>query len=220
MTDGLSVVVCDDRRLLADALTTYIAMNPEIARAVATYDAGTAVSRTRHDADVLVLRLALDAGGTAPDVIQQIRGTRSPVPILTVGATEDLAAVAEALSLGADGFVDDDCRPEELMASLLRVVHHEVALPRAMVGPVLADLRARVEDTRTARAVLDHLTEREREVLGLLVDGLVVSQIAKEMGVSDGTIRTHIQHLFQKLGVHSQLAAAAYGRLLDDRSLS
>lgn len=217
MPDGLNVVVCDDRRLLADALTGYITTNPEVAEAVATYDAPAAVNRTRHDADVLVLRLALDAGGTAPEVIHQIRAARSPVPILVVGSEDDLGAVAEALSLGADGFVADDSRPEDLMAALMRVVHHEVALPRAMVGPVLADLRARMQDRDDAQAVLDHLTDREREVLRLLVDGLVVSQIAKELGVSDGTVRTHVQHLFQKLGVHSQLAAAAYGRMLAER---
>lgn len=214
MAEGLHIVVCDERRIFADAIAGYIGGAPDIAGCIAAYDGRTAAGLARTGADVLVLSLALSGGMGADDVITEIRGSGSRLPILMLGSDGDLARVTQTLRLGADGFIDVECRPEELLTAVLTVADDQITLPRLLVGPVLADLRDRADQARAAQTVLDRLTERELEVLRLLVDGYVVPQIATMLDVSTTTVRTHIQHVLQKLGVHTQLAAAAAAREL------
>ena len=113
--------------------------------------------------------------------------------------------VYEALRLGASGFVLKDDPPEQLIAAI-----HTVAGGEALLSPTITK-RVIKQFTRiprpTAPKELDELTARELEVYRLIADGLSNNEIAQELYISDTTVKTHITHILQKLGLRDRVQA-------------
>jgi DNA-binding NarL/FixJ family response regulator len=148
---------------------------------------------------LVVLEVAL-TGMTGYEVCHELRERGDDVPIFFVSSTrtEPLDRVA-GLLIGADDYLAKPLEPAELVARIGRFVSRgRIARPRVENGDG-AGLR---------------LTEREREVLGLLAEGRTQKQIAGDLSISSRTVGTHIQKLLVKAGVHSraELVAQAFRR--------
>lgn len=211
---GIHVVVCDDHRTMRDALARYLAAQDGVASTSEAADADEAIRLVRAGANVLILDLRLDAGESGLDVLEALRNLGATVPVLVMSGTDDLDLVARALSLGALGYVPKSVSPQELYEATMNVARGVAVIPEGVLGPLLRRLRTELQSIDEARETLAGLTERERAVLDLLARGVGRVEIAHRMNVSGNTVRTHLRHLMQKLGVKSQLAAAARGREL------
>jgi DNA-binding NarL/FixJ family response regulator len=113
--------------------------------------------------------------------------------------------VYEALRAGASGFVLKDDPPEQLIAAVRTVAAGDALLSPAVTRRVI-DQFARVPRPSPPRA-LDDLTEREREIFVLIADGLSNAEIGGRLYISDTTVKTHITHIFQKLGLRDRVQA-------------
>jgi len=211
---GLDVIVCDDHRMMREALAAFLGMQREIAAVRVAADGDEAIRLARRGGDVLVLDLVLGSGPSALDVLEAINNLRLDIPVLVLTAARDLDDVAPALSMGALGFCQKSARPETLHRAVLQVAARQAVIPTGAVAPLLARLRQEQRAAREAGAVLSLLTAREREVLRYLSDGLNRTEIARRMQLSSNTVRTHLRNLMEKLDVNTQLAAAARGRQL------
>jgi DNA-binding NarL/FixJ family response regulator len=109
-----------------------------------------------------------------------------------------------AVRLGAAGYVHKTCGVRKLVHALERVIDGAVVLDTPRPA---ASARS---DVSEARRLAAHLTARERECLGLLVEGLDTPAMTLRLGVSTTTVRSHVQALLTKLGVHSRLEAATF----------
>src|SRR6476660_8317660 len=113
--------------------------------------------------------------------------------------------VYEALSAGASGFVLKDDPPEQLIAAV-----RTVAAGEALLSPTVTK-RVIQQFTRTPRAAppreLDELTAREREIFRLVADGLSNTEIGEHLYIGETTVKTHITHIFQKLGLRDRVQA-------------
>jgi DNA-binding NarL/FixJ family response regulator len=210
------VVVCDDHRVLTDALVSYLRDVPDFASVDAVYDGDAAVRELRSGADVLLLDLALEDDCDGLSVLEAVRHLGLGVRTLLVSGREDPTTIARGLRLGAKGFCGKDVQPDQLLAALRRVVAGEVSLPANLVGPVLRELWDRQQEVQEHADVMARLTPREQQVLRLLANGRGSLNIAQTLGLSPNTVRAHLRHVMSKLGVHSQLQAAAVGRRLFD----
>jgi DNA-binding NarL/FixJ family response regulator len=134
------------------------------------------------------------------------------VVILT--ASEDPGSLLEADKLGLAGYVGKDQRLDGIVEALRRAAEG--------VGRVDKAQLRRLEGTRDRAAgqlsVLDKLTAQEQVVLGCLGDGLSTSEIVTRLGISHTTVRSHIQAILAKLGVHSRLQAVAVLKDGDSRA--
>jgi len=219
------VVVCDDHRTMREALARYLRAQPAIATVQPAANADEAVRLLRQGADVLVLDLWLHADESGLEVLEAMRHLRITAPVLVLGAHaephgDELAVVARALALGAIGYIPKTATPEAVYDAVLDVSHGRAVLPPDALDPLLRRLRSEIDAAEQSRCVLSRLTGREREVLRLLAQGLGRADIAERLDLSFNTVRTHIGHLLEKLGVNSQLAAAARGRALLDAAAS
>jgi two-component system nitrate/nitrite response regulator NarL len=167
-----------------------------------------------RDVDILLLDLDLSSGDTGLDVVEAVANSAPGVAVLLLTGSPDPVAAANALALGARGFLTKDCQPTALVDAVRRVADGETVIADALVGPVLRALTTRQRTVRDAEQVLARLTPREQEVLRLLGEGLTRTEIARRLRVSPHTARTHLQRLLVKLSLHSQLEAAAYARQL------
>jgi DNA-binding NarL/FixJ family response regulator len=125
-------------------------------------------------------------------------------------ATEwDRDAVVRILDAGGTGFLTKEYRLEGLIDAVRAVHGGEIVIPGDMVTPLIGSLLERRNGHHDDPGDVRRLTNREREVLGLLVRGAGNRAIADALGISPQTARTHVQNLLGKLGVHSRLEAAA-----------
>jgi DNA-binding NarL/FixJ family response regulator len=136
--------------------------------------------------------------------------------------SDDLSPTVLALATraGAEGFVRmSTAGLTTVVAALRTVARNEAWVPRSLVGPLLRALVANRREDDAATAKFSRLSSRERDALRLLVKGLDHQQIASELVLSPHTARTHIQHVLEKLEVHSRLEAVtmALGHNLIER---
>jgi DNA-binding NarL/FixJ family response regulator len=167
----------------------------------------TEVQRTTPDV-VLV-----DAGLLGPnstDTIERIKDLEPECRVVVLSSVEDGETLARVIESGAQGYLTKDCALTEVMAAARAVHEGDTVVPPSMLGDLLSRLvrRRRFEEEATSR--LSNLSRRERQVLTLLAEGGNKETIARALVISPETVRTHIQHVLAKLGVHSRLEAAAF----------
>ena len=156
----------------------------------------------RPDAALLDHRMP---GLTAAEVIEQLRLAGTAVPVLVLSALDDADVVARSLAAGAAGFLTKAADREVICRALERVARGETVIGDDVQAGVVTALRDAVAAGRPA------LSERERQILELLADGLSVERIAGRLYVSAGTVKSHLQSLYAKLGVSERAAAVAEG---------
>jgi DNA-binding NarL/FixJ family response regulator len=157
-----------------------------------------------HDPDIVLMDLRMPR----LDGIEAIRrlterGERPRAIALTTYA--DDASVLGALRAGARGYLTKDAGAEQIRAAMEAVARGEAALDPAVQHHVVAALATPAEVT-----LPDDLTPREAEVLGLIAEGLTNAEIAERLVVSAATVKSHVNHIFAKIGARDRAQAVVY----------
>ncbi len=197
-----SIVLGDDHAVFVESLVSVLVGAGFRVPAVARSLTGTieAVRHYRPDVCLLGRRFSDGDGVTA---IDRLIGASPVTRILILAADDDTDAMRQAVRLGAAGYVHKTWGIRKLVHALERVVDGAVVLD----APRVTSARS---DVSEAHRLAAHLTARERECLALLVEGLDTSAMTLRLGVSTTTVRSHVQALLTKLGVHSRLEAATF----------
>lgn len=211
---GAIVVVCDDRRLLAESLTCYLASRELVKTATAVLDGDAAVRAVRGGADVLVLSVGHTGTTDVPDVLEALRNLDTGTEVVALAPPHDIEALTSALTLGAIAICRDDVPPAGVYEAVLHALAHQPVIPDHLVDDVMQRLAVRTPPPADDSAALTAFTAREVEVLQLLTAGLSRSDIAARLDMSPNTARTHVGNVMRKLHVHSQHAAAVKGAQL------
>jgi DNA-binding NarL/FixJ family response regulator len=198
--------VAEDQALVRAGLVTIVGTDPGldvVGEAADGHAAVAQIQRLHPDVALVDVRMpGLDGIEVTRRVAEQAPGTR--VLVLTTFGDDEV--VVDALRAGAQGFLLKDTRPEDLLAAVHAVAAGESrldpAVTAAVVGAVRRQRRPAGDDAR-----LDRLTDREREVLGLLARGLSNAEIAAALVVAPGTVKTHVASVLAKLGVRDRVQA-------------
>jgi DNA-binding NarL/FixJ family response regulator len=134
----------------------------------------------------------------------QLKQLLPAVHIIMVTVYEDTERIFKALRAGACGYLLKRCTPEELISAVHEVKQGGAPMSREIARKVIASFRSPV----TASAEVGELSPREREILELLAQGFANKEIARRVGVNDGTVRWHLRHVYDKLHVRSRTEAA------------
>ena len=126
------------------------------------------------------------------------------VQIIMVTVYEDTERIFKALRMGACGYLLKRCAPEELISAIREVRQGGAPMSREIARKVIASFQEPV----TAATEVEDLTGREREILELLASGFPNKEIADRVGLTDGTVRWHLRHVYNKLHVRSRTEAA------------
>ncbi len=212
----IRVAVVDDQALIRDGLRTQLALAPDVAlvgEASTGEQAHLLARRERPDVVLMDIRMPGTDGIEATRRIVSDPSTRpARVPILSTFDIDDY--VYAALRAGASGFLLKDATPEELLQGIRVVAAGESLLAPPVTSRLIRDFArrpgpsARPEQTQALAA----LTDREREVLLLVAEGLSNAEIAERLVVSPTTAKTHVNRILSKLGRHDrvQLVVLAY----------
>jgi two-component system nitrate/nitrite response regulator NarL len=201
-SDMTSIVLGDDHAVFVESLVAVLVGAGFRVPAVARSLTGTIEAVRHHRPDVCLLgRRFSDGDGVT--AIGRIIAVSPVTRILILAADGDTEAMRQAVRLGAAGYVHKTWGVRKLVQALERVVTGGVVLD----APRATSARS---DVSEARRLAAHLTARERECLALLVEGLDTSAMTLRLGISTTTVRSHVQALLTKLGVHSRLEAATF----------
>jgi two-component system nitrate/nitrite response regulator NarL len=201
---AVRIVVCDDDRLLLESLSRALELKGfTVQAATSTPDEAVAAVR-RLRPDVLLIDLGFP-DGHGLDAAREVRARYPETRVVILTASQEPASLLEADKLGLAGYVGKDQRLDGIVEALRRAAQGQGRVDRALLR------RVGGTGARTAGrlSVLDKLTAQERVVLDCLGDGLSTSEIVARLGISHTTVRSHIQAILAKLGVHSRLQAVA-----------
>jgi DNA-binding NarL/FixJ family response regulator len=210
----ISVLIVDDQDLIRLGLRTLISSEEGFSVAGEAADgleAVTAARRHRPDVVLMDVRMPGINGIEATRRIvadPELAGTR--VIVLTTFELDEY--VFDALRYGASGFLIKDTKPAELLRAIRLVAGGDALLSPSVTRRVVREFAARPVRTARPHSQLDTLTEREREIVGLVGEGLSNDEIAARVGVSSATARTHVSRAMIKLGARdrAQLVVFAY----------
>jgi two-component system NarL family response regulator len=196
MSDPIRLLLVDDHQIVRMGLKAVLRFEPDLEVVAEAGDASTALLEfERHSPDVTLLDLRMPGGGL--ETLRQLRSLDPESRVLILTTSEREEDVHQALAAGARGYALKSLAPEQL-AEAIRVVYSG----HVWIPPDIARIRA-------AREASPELSSREMQVLHLLVKGLTNLEIADALGVSRSTIKVHVAHILEKLGVADRTEAAA-----------
>jgi DNA-binding NarL/FixJ family response regulator len=202
----IDVVVVDDHPVVRHGVSLMLESHGDI-RVVATCsNAADAVEAVReHHPQVVLMDLSMPGrDGTA--ATRDIVGLDADVAVVALTSFSDQDRILDALDAGAVGYLLKDCDPAEIVDAVRTAARGESPLhPKA--ARVALERRAAAPPTPA-----DELTDRERDVLLLVVRGLTNGQIARRLGISERTVKGHLTNAFTRLGVGDRTSAALWAK--------
>lgn len=211
----LRVMVADDHRVLVDALAARLDAEADIVVVGKTYSSVGARSMARSlRPDVLLLDVEFgdgDGSGDGLDIARRLQQELPATQIVMLTAHDDTATASAAVLAGVSGYVAKDATSSELIAAIRLAASGDAWIQPRILRRVLDDLAHRRPRLTADQERVARLTDRETEILGLMVAGMDRAAIARRLYLSTNTVRTHVRNLFTKLGVNSSLEAVALG---------
>ena len=203
----IRVALVDDQRLLRDGLRIILEAAPDIEVVGEAGDGLAAIQLAGQklpDVMLMDIRMPLRDGIAATE---DIRKAFPSIRVLLLTTFDTPEQVIDGLRAGAAGYLLKDSSAEELCAAVRTVARGQMLLQTNSAAQLLAGLASPSPTQPSAKATELGLTDRERDVLRLVVQGRNNSEIAAELFVSEATVKTHINHLFSKLGARDRAQA-------------
>ena len=200
------LVLADDHRIILEGLEQLFSRWDEfqvVATATNGEDALTAVRK--HKPDILVLDVQMP-GRDGLSVLKQIHAEKLPTRVILLTATLDEDGVLDAMQSGVSGLVLKESAAVALVQTVKRVMRGERALEPSLVSSAL-DRLAQRED---ARQIVEVLSKRETEIVKMVAGGLRNKEIADKLSIGEGTVKSHLHSIYEKLGVHGRVELTMY----------
>lgn len=206
----IRIVVADDHTVLRQALARVLNTRPDMEVVGEAATGAEAVRMAQELApDVVLMDITMpDGDGIAATARLRDMGLSVAVLILTVHDRDEY--LFRALRAGALGYVLKETDLDELLTAVRRVAEGHVYIQPAMASKLVADYLQRGYTETAGVNPQDNLSTREREVLRLIAAGHTTAQIGKDLVLSPNTVRTHRDHIMEKLGLHNKAALIRY----------
>ena len=202
----IKVIIIDDHTLFREGLQRLLVRHEiDVISSVSNGEDGIkSIKKLEPDIVLLDLRMP-NVNGI--DVLKNIREHNKSLPVVMLTTSDDEKDLIEAFRNGASGYLLKDMEPDDLVVALRDVLKGET-----IVAPNLVQILAKFHQGDDTEINITNLiatfTPRENEILELLAEGQSNKLIAKNLGISDGTVKLHVKSILRKLEIHSRVEAA------------
>jgi DNA-binding NarL/FixJ family response regulator len=207
----IALVLIDDNRLLREGIAAMIRSQPGFKVLAASADVNEALQKVREaKPDVVLLDFGLEDHDSL-SLTATIHGEVPAARIIVMGLMPLQEDVADFVRAGASGFLMKDASFEEFFSTIRAVAGGAEVLPRALTASLFSQITNNSSRGSRARLLESvRLTERERQVIALLGEGLSNKEIAARMHIAVHTVKSHVHNVLEKLALHSRLEVAAF----------
>ncbi|MET7579469.1 response regulator transcription factor [Streptomyces microflavus] len=201
----IRVLLVDDHQVVRRGLRTFLEIQDDIEVVGEASDGAEGVARTEELRPDVVLMDIKMPGTDGIEALRRLSQLDNPAKVLIVTSFTEQRTVVPALRAGASGYVYKDVDPDALAGAIRSVHAGHVLLQPEVAGALLAQ-----DDAGTGTGRGSTLTEREREVLGLIADGRSNREIARALVLSEKTVKTHVSNILMKLDLADRTQAALW----------
>ncbi|MFF7558319.1 response regulator [Streptomyces olivaceus] len=205
MADPIKVLLVDDHQVVRRGLRTFLEVQDDIEVVGEAADGAKGVDRAQELRPDVILMDVKMPGMDGVDALRRLRELDNDARVLVVTSFTEQRTVVPALRAGAAGYVYKDVDPDAL-AGAIRSVH----AGHILLQPEVADALLSQEESNFGPGRAGSLTEREREVLGLIADGRSNREIARALVLSEKTVKTHVSNILMKLDLADRTQAALW----------
>jgi DNA-binding NarL/FixJ family response regulator len=199
----IRVLLADDHGLVRDGLGRLLASVPDIEVVAGAADGPEAIRLAKeHRPDVILMDLRMP-GMNGSEATRRLLEDDPATQVVILTSFSERDEILSALDAGAIGYLLKDAEPDELIRGVRAAAHGESPLAPKAARELLGS---------RGSAAAPQLTEREREVLRLVTGGLPNKLIARELGISEKTVKAHLTTVFHRIGVRDRLQAAMWAR--------
>jgi NarL family two-component system response regulator LiaR len=204
----IRVLVADDHAVVRQGLRTFLELQPDIEVVADVADGEQALAAVaEHDPDVVLMDLVLPVLDGV-EAIRRIAAERPRTRVIALTSFLDDDKLFPAVRAGAAGYLLKDVEPSELVRAIRAVDAGEALLHPAVAARLMEEVAA--GGPGAAGDDPDPLTSREREVVGLIARGLSNKRIARELSISDKTVKAHVSNILSKLGLSDRTQVAMH----------
>lgn len=194
----MRVLVCDDHSLFREGLRLLLEKLDASMEVTLTGSAEEAVAATKDGMfDLILMDWHMD-GLQGARALEALRESAPLTRVVVLSGDRNAELVRGAIDFGAAGFIPKDAPPAQLMAAVKIIADGGVYLPTGNLAPI---------PTRDVRDAFPMLTERQADVLRAALRGNSNKLIARQLGISDGTVKTHLRAIYQELGTRNRTEA-------------
>jgi len=202
----IKVIIIDDHTLFREGLQRLLVRHDiDVISSVSNGDEGLN-SILKHNPDIVLLDLRMP-NVSGIEVLKNIRAKNKSLPVVMLTTSDDEKDLIDALKNGASGYLLKDMEPDALVVALKDVLKGETIVAPNLVQ-ILAKFHQGDDSEINITNLISTLTPRESEILELLAEGQSNKLIAKNLGISDGTVKLHVKAILRKLEIHSRVEAA------------
>ncbi len=206
-TQSISLVIADDHVLVRQGIRAFLETHADLSIVGEADDAASAIRIcSEHKPQVALVDMVMPGGGIT--AVRDIRATSPGTQVILLTSFEDAQQILAAVQAGALSCLLKDIDADELADTVRKAARGEAVLHPRVAGHLMEALRR--GSTAPGAGILESLSQREREVLALMAEGMSNQQIADRLGISEKTVKTHVSNVLAKLGVADRTQAAVY----------
>lgn len=207
----IRVLVIEDNRVLRDGLTMMLDGQPDM-HVVATIGSGNNVllSARQTKPQIILLDVGLKNFNEL-SVVETVRKNLPDAKVIGMGFVPSQSDIVEFVSAGASGFILKDATVKQFLATIRSVAEGAKVLPPTLTDSLFSHIVELALKSKTGtRSSSVRMTKREREIIGLIADGLSNKEIAQRLNIATHTVKSHVHNIMEKLALHSRLQIAKF----------
>jgi DNA-binding NarL/FixJ family response regulator len=209
MAKKVQVLVIEDNRLVRDGLKELLNAQPDFT-VVAAVDSATTALLKQTKPDVILLDATL-GNGDSLRLVSTIRKTTPAARVIVMDLLPVREDVIDFIRAGANGFLVKDATVDDCVRTIRSVADGADVVPPVLTATLLSHIADQAID-RAAPQVINavRMTNREREIIGLIAEGLSNKDIAQRLDIATYTVKSHVHNILEKLALHTRLEIAAH----------
>lgn len=205
----IKVLIADDHSMMRQGLKQILELEEDIAVIAQASNGDEATRMTReYNPDIVLMDINMP-GTNGLQAIKELKLEQSPSKIIVLTIHEDREYLFKTLQMGAEGYVLKDAEPAVLVDAIRSVFNGQSFIQPNMTKELVKEFN-RVTLHEKDKGDENNLTSREIEVLELIAEGMINKEIAKQLYISEKTVKNHVSNIFKKLNVSDRTQAAIY----------
>jgi two-component system, NarL family, response regulator DegU len=205
----INVLIADDHAMMRQGLKQILELEDDISVISQACNGDEAVKLAREQKPDIILMDINMPGTNGLQAIKELKLERNPSKIIVLTIHEDREYLFKTIQMGAEGYVLKDAEPSVLIEAIRNVYHGQSYIQSNMTKELVKEFN-RVTLHEKDKNEENNLTIREVEVLELIAEGMINKEIAKQLYISEKTVKNHVSNIFKKLNVSDRTQAAIY----------